>query len=99
MAVKSRSMPTPSEAMLKPEQVAKRLQVQERTVLAWLRSGRIHGVKLGRLWRVPEESIKALLGDAEPFSVEDIAAIRDGLAAIRRGDTITLEDFERKHRP
>ncbi len=97
MAAKSRRMIQPG-AMLKPDQVAKRLQVQERTVLAWLRSGRIHGVKIGRLWRVPEDSMRALLGDAEPLSLEDLAAIRDGLAAIQRGDTITLEEFERKRR-
>lgn len=99
MAVKSRMIVAPLGAMLKPEQVARRLQVRERTVLAWLRSGRIHGVKLGRLWRVPEESLKALLGDSEPLSIEDLTAIKDGLAAIRRGDSITLEEFERKHRP
>ncbi len=97
MAVKSRQI-VPIGTMLKPEQVAARLQVQERTVLAWLRSGRIHGVKIGRIWRVPEDSIRALIGDAEPLSIEDLAAIREGLDAIRRGDTVTLEEFERKRR-
>lgn len=51
-----------NQILLTPEQVAQRLQVTERTVYTWLRSGRMRGVKLGRLWRVTEEDVAAFLG-------------------------------------
>ncbi len=52
-----------ADEYLTPEEVAVRLKVAERTVYGWLRSGRLHGVKLGRLWRVRE-------GDLDVFLVE-----------------------------
>jgi len=50
--------------MLTPEQVAKRLQVQERTILDWLRSGQLRGLKLGRLWRIEPADLQAFLSAA-----------------------------------
>lgn len=35
-----------------PEEVAVLLSLSVRTVLSWLRSGRLPGRKLGRVWRV-----------------------------------------------
>jgi excisionase family DNA binding protein len=52
--------------LLTPEQVAKRFQVKERTVLDWLRSGHLPGVKLGRLWRIQPEAVEAFLTAAAP---------------------------------
>ena len=46
---------------LTPEQVAQRLQVTERTVYSWLRSGRINAFKLGRLWRITEKDLETFL--------------------------------------
>jgi hypothetical protein len=33
--------------------------------------------------------------DAEPFSPEDLAAIREGEEAIKRGEFISLEEYEK----
>ena len=58
------------ERLLTPEQVAERLSLSVLTVRAWLRSGRLPGVKPGgRVWRVREyeldEYIRGLTrGDA-----------------------------------
>src|SRR5690606_35291515 len=51
-----------SKALLTPAQVADRLQLTEQTVYDWLRSGKIEGVKLGRLWRITEEHLEDFLG-------------------------------------
>ncbi len=52
-----------STMLLTPAQVARQLQVKERTVSEWLKTGRISGIRVGRLWRVPEESLRAFLVD------------------------------------
>lgn len=49
------------ERMLTPEQVAEKLQITAGTVYVWLRSGRIRGVKLGRLWRIRPADLSAFL--------------------------------------
>jgi len=37
------------------------LQVSRRTVVRWLKEGRLKGVRAGRLWRVREEDLEAFL--------------------------------------
>lgn len=49
---------------LKPSDVAKRLQVTERTVRLWLQSGKIPAVKLGRGWRVHTDALSLCLENA-----------------------------------
>lgn len=51
------------EALLTPEQVAKRLQLTPHTIYVWLRAGRLPGIKLGRRWRVKEEDLESYLDD------------------------------------
>ena len=48
--------------LLTPNQVAERLQLSVRTVYAWLRDGRLPGIRLGRRWRVSEEGLACHLG-------------------------------------
>ena len=52
------------ENLLTPEQVAKRLQVTERTIYGWLRRGTLPALKLGRLWRIRPEDLEAFLENA-----------------------------------
>jgi excisionase family DNA binding protein len=49
------------ERLLTPEQVAERLQLSQITILHWLRSQRLPGVKLGKLWRVRESDLEKFL--------------------------------------
>lgn len=44
-----------------PEQVAEYLQLHHLTVLKLIKSGRLQGVKIGRIYRVPESSLEAFL--------------------------------------
>jgi|GEM_PF-2793141 len=43
--------------LLTVREVAQRLNVSQRLVRAMLREGRLPGLKLTRMWRVPEESL------------------------------------------
>ncbi len=49
------------EQLLTPHQVAKRFQVNERTVTLWLRKGHLRGFKLGKEWRVSAQDLAAFL--------------------------------------
>src|SRR5262249_38695720 len=51
-----------STELLTPDEVAKRLKVKLRTVQEWLRTGRLAGLKLGKLWRIREGDLEAFLG-------------------------------------
>ena len=43
------------------EQIAKKLQIGEETVLRYLQTGKIKGIKIARHWRVTESDLKAFI--------------------------------------
>ncbi len=49
------------DTLLTPVQVAERLQLQERTVTRWLRTGYLRGFKLGKEWRVSSEDLRSFI--------------------------------------
>ncbi len=49
------------QILLTPSDVAKRLQMNERTVTIWLRKGRLRGFKIGKEWRVSEIDLEAFI--------------------------------------
>jgi excisionase family DNA binding protein len=59
------------EKIYTPEEIAERLKVQERTVYGWLRSGKLKGAKLGRLWRIRESDFDAFLEEASKRKTTD----------------------------
>jgi excisionase family DNA binding protein len=46
---------------LTPFDVAKRLQMNERTVTQWLRNGHLRGFKIGKEWRVSDVDLDAFM--------------------------------------
>lgn len=50
-----------AEKLLTPEDVAKSFAVKPETVREWLRTGKLKGVKVGRLWRIRESELEAFL--------------------------------------
>jgi len=62
-----------------PEEVAGILKVNPKTVLRWIREGKLKAVKAGRLWRVREEDLEAFL------SPEEEAGGQQGGYGNRRG--------------
>ena len=55
----------PPERYLSAEQIAERLNVSAQSVRAWLRTGKLKGVRAGRLWRVRESDLAAFLDQGE----------------------------------
>jgi excisionase family DNA binding protein len=49
------------DELLTPEEVAERLKIDIQTVRRYLREGRLKGHLLGRVWRVPESALAAML--------------------------------------
>jgi excisionase family DNA binding protein len=49
------------QEMYTPEEVAQKLKISRATVYIWLRQGRLKGVKVGDLWRIPEEALEEFL--------------------------------------
>ena len=47
--------------LLSIDDVATQLKVQPRTILEWLRTGKLPGYKLGRVWRIDPDDLKKFL--------------------------------------
>jgi len=95
--------------LLTPEQVAQRLQVKARTVQEWLRSGRLVGLKLGKLWRIRPNDLAAFLDRQQPaasaferpevgvaLSAEERAARVDALLGKYAHAHSTVDEFCRR---
>jgi len=55
------------EQLLTPELAAEKLAVSVKTVKNLLRSGKLHGVKVGNLWRLRQEALEEYLREQTPF--------------------------------
>jgi len=53
------------EKLITPEKAADLLAVPKGTILDWLRSGQLKGVKAGRLWRLRERDLAEFLKEPE----------------------------------
>jgi excisionase family DNA binding protein len=49
------------QILLTPSDVAKRLQMNERTVTQWLRNGHLRGFKIGKEWRISDVDLDAFI--------------------------------------
>jgi len=56
----------PPDRLLTPKDAADRLAVSPSTVLLWLQTGQLKGVKAGKLWRIRERAIDEFLKEPEP---------------------------------
>lgn len=50
--------------LLTPDEAAKILKVNVRTVTNLIRAGELKGVKVGRVWRIREEDLQAFIDQA-----------------------------------
>lgn len=53
------------EGLMTVKEAAAYLKISRQTVLAWLRSGKLQGIRLGGTkvgWRIPEGELRRLLG-------------------------------------
>ena len=65
------------ENLLTPEEVAEKLQVSVLTVKKWLRSGKLQGIKPGKLWRVEPEALEYFLHKEWRIKPEALAHFLD----------------------
>ncbi len=56
----------PPDRLITPKDAADRLAVSPATVLLWLQTGQLKGVKAGKLWRIRERAIDEFLKEPEP---------------------------------
>jgi excisionase family DNA binding protein len=56
------------------EQVAKKLNVSERTILRQIQAGKLVGFKVGRTWRFREEALEDYIRGQEASAREDAAS-------------------------
>lgn len=82
------------DVLLTPEQVARRLQVKERTVYDWLRIGRLQGLKLGRLWRIRPEDLDIFLGVGEVAEHEPLLSVEQAARYLSHPATRTVTPGE-----
>lgn len=68
---------SPLQRAFRPDEVAARLKVSRKTVLGWLRKGKLAGYRLGQQWRIPaaalEEFLRGGSGELEPEPPEQCA--------------------------
>jgi excisionase family DNA binding protein len=58
-------IPSPQAGgLLTPEEVAERLRVSRPTVYAWLKMGRLRGLRAGKVWRIQPADLDAFLRPA-----------------------------------
>lgn len=49
-----------AEKLYTKEEAAEILSISPVTLSDWLRAGKVRGVKLGRVWRIPESALEEL---------------------------------------
>ncbi len=71
------------DKLLTPPQVAQRLQVNERTVIQWLRNGYLRGFKVCKEWRVSSRDLEAFLEQSAnvPTAADRFARPAPGITA------------------
>ena len=56
----------PPDRLITPKDAADRLAVSPSTILLWLQTGQLKGLKAGKLWRIRESAIDEFLKEPEP---------------------------------
>jgi excisionase family DNA binding protein len=82
------------EKLITPEDAADKLAVSKNTILDWLRSGQLKGVKAGRLWRLRERDLEEFLKEPEPVREVPLAdePVRDREPAAREANGLDVDD-------
>ena len=81
---------TDEPALLTPEEVATRLRVTRRTVYAWLKIGRLRGLRAGKGWRIRPADLEAFLLPSAAWE----ARLDDSLARTRGQAPADLSEEE-----
>jgi excisionase family DNA binding protein len=78
------------------EQVAERLGLHVRTVRAYLRTGRLKGVRIGKQYRISQADLNALIGGGASRAEEPVRRHRHvDVSTIVQVDVISSESVDR----
>jgi chromosome partitioning protein len=81
------------ERLLSTQEVASRLSVDRKTVLRYLRSGKLSGSRIGRDYRIPEGAVDALLRRTNPSTPVDRQAVVTAVVNQKGGVGKTTTTF------
>src|SRR3954447_22377558 len=81
------------ERLLSTQEVADRLAVDKKTVLRYLRSGKLAGSRIGRDYRIPERSVAALLRRTNSTTPEERRAVVTAVVNQKGGVGKTTTTF------
>ncbi len=81
------------ERLLSTHEVADRLSVDTKTVLRYLRAGKLSGSRIGREYRIPEGSVQALLRRTNPTAPTERTAIITAIVNQKGGVGKTTTAF------
>jgi excisionase family DNA binding protein len=60
-----------------PKTAAAKLDVPVKTLLYWLQQGQLHGVKVGKKWRIPESSLQAFIRQSTEARAPRVGTSKD----------------------
>ncbi len=81
------------ERLLSTQEVAERLAVDKKTVLRYLRSGKLAGSRIGRDYRIPESSVTTLLRRTSPGATDERRALVTAVVNQKGGVGKTTTTF------
>lgn len=81
------------ERLLSTQEVADRLSVDKKTVLRYLRSGKLAGSRIGRDYRIPESAVTTLLRRTSPGSTDERRALITAVVNQKGGVGKTTTTF------
>ncbi len=82
-----------AEKLLTTKEVAERLGVDTKTILRYLKSGRLKGSKLANEYRIPESAVDGLLGSGSPVPVAPSTALITAVVNQKGGVGKTTTTF------
>ena len=81
------------ERLLSTQEVADRLAVDKKTVLRYLRAGKLAGSRIGRDYRIPEGAVASLLRRTNPLTPADRSAVVTAIVNQKGGVGKTTTTF------
>jgi excisionase family DNA binding protein len=88
----------PVEPLLTPEEVAERLRVSRPTVYAWLKMGRLQGLRAGKVWRIRPADLEAFLQPEREDAAPDRKYSRAEILQFLEADQLDPETRQKIER-